>query len=243
MNNLNGLRTIPRNLDDCVFQSLGDIIASNMHQIVERFKRTEQLKQDITKASNYFQKLSAIKSYYQSVESELLDHYYKNPLQYYDSYPTDWSKIFTPIEEMAWNAIRSKGRVVLYPQYPALEYFLDFANPGLKIALELDGKNFHNKERDFIRDLDLKRDGWIIYRITGKEMYRDCKEWFDIEYLPEEDKIEEIDKWILNTGDGVIEAIRQVHFNESFFRTDEETDYVYTRFCENCLQTLELHKS
>lgn len=228
--------------------SLKEYILLHWNSIIKRFKTTEQLRRDLQKAKNYYQKLSAIRSYYRRVEPQLLKHHRERPTQFYDSYPTDWSLLFSPIERMAWDAIRCKGGIVLYPQYPALEYFLDFANPGLKIALELDGKH-HDKDRDFFRDQDLKRAGWTIYRITGREMHGTFRDWSDFDSMTEEnEKMEALTHWILKTGDGVIEAIKQIHFNHLTYshcydEEDEEVDYAFIKFYESCIQTLELHKS
>ena len=41
---------------------------------------------------------------------------------------------FTPIEEWLWHDIRAVD-VVLYPQYPVLKFFVDFANPKAKVAV------------------------------------------------------------------------------------------------------------
>ena len=83
----------------------------------------------------------------------------------------------TPIESAFWSDAR-KANLVLYPQYPACGYFLDFANPAAKVAIECDGAAFHkDKSVDRERDLVLMLDGWTVYRLTGKE----CKEDFNEE--------------------------------------------------------------
>ncbi len=84
-----------------------------------------------------------------------------------DPYLMDWLPIFTPIEVIAWNKIRSLGRIALYPQFPLFNYFIDFANPYLRIGLELDGKDFHDDVKDKLRDQKLSEFGWKIYRVKG----------------------------------------------------------------------------
>lgn len=79
-------------------------------------------------------------------------------------YFVDWD--FTPIEEYAWMDIRGLG-LPLYPQVPVSRYFIDFADPHLKIGVELDGKRFHEAARDRRRDEDLWSLGWRIFRIPG----------------------------------------------------------------------------
>jgi very-short-patch-repair endonuclease len=82
-------------------------------------------------------------------------------------YFLDWAYNLTPIEQLAWTDIRFLG-LPLYPQVPALHYFLDFADPAQLIAVELDGKAFHNARRDTVRDRALLTQGWRTFRIPGK---------------------------------------------------------------------------
>jgi very-short-patch-repair endonuclease len=74
-----------------------------------------------------------------------------------------WS--MAPIEAAAWQELREHG-LPLYPQCPVGDLFIDFGDPVLRIELELDGKDFHDYERDKARDFALWRDhGWRIIRI------------------------------------------------------------------------------
>jgi very-short-patch-repair endonuclease len=95
-----------------------------------------------------------------------------------DPYSWDMGKnmiVMTPIEENFWADCR-EADLILYPQYPACGYFIDFANPAAKVGIECDGKAFHmDKERDALRQSVLEKAGWTIYRITGKE----CNENWD----------------------------------------------------------------
>lgn len=74
---------------------------------------------------------------------------------------------FSPIEDNAWGQIRALG-LPFYPQFPVLDHFADFADPFRKIAIELDGKKFHDKKRDDVRDSRMRKEGWEIHRITGR---------------------------------------------------------------------------
>lgn len=85
-----------------------------------------------------------------------------------DPYFLPWQ--FTPIEAIAWDQIRMLG-TPLYPQVPVDRVFLDFANPYYKIGLELDGAEYHDRQRDLARDEVLLKQGWHIYRIKGFEIY------------------------------------------------------------------------
>ncbi len=88
-----------------------------------------------------------------------------------DPYIFPWHEIFSPIEDLAWQEIRRIG-VPLYPQYPADRYCLDFANPYLRIALEVDGKAWHQDvQRDRERDANLLRDKWHVFHCSGREVY------------------------------------------------------------------------
>lgn len=83
----------------------------------------------------------------------------------------------TPIEEWLWADIRACN-AVLYPQYPVGRFFVDFANPCAKVAIECDGAAFHqDKAKDAARDAELMEMGWTVYRISGS----DCRKDFDEE--------------------------------------------------------------
>lgn len=89
----------------------------------------------------------------------------------------------TPIERMMWGDIRSEG-IVMYPQYPIMGFFLDFANPKAKVAIECDGRGFHDPQKDAARDAKLMSEGWTVYRMTGSEIYRDGSDDEDGNYTP-----------------------------------------------------------
>ena len=67
----------------------------------------------------------------------------------------------------------------LWPQLPVGRYFVDFGNPVARVAIECDGKDFHDECRDSLRDAELSRSGWRVWRVPGwaclKES-RDCSE-------------------------------------------------------------------
>lgn len=99
----------------------------------------------------------------------------------------------TPIESAIWSDIRCVG-IVMYPQYPACGFFLDFANPRAKVAIECDGREFHDREADSRRDARLALDGWRVYRLTG----RDC--------LKNDDLDDEGD-WLVSPGTALCREI------------------------------------
>ena len=88
----------------------------------------------------------------------------------------------TPIEVGLWHDIRSEG-AVMYPQYPVGPYFVDFASPVAKVAIECDGAAWHvgNEERDGIRQARIEALGWEVHRITGRECLKDFEEQIDPE--------------------------------------------------------------
>lgn len=96
-----------------------------------------------------------------------------------DPYAWDGSGIeMTAIERAVWADIRQAG-LVLYPQWPASGYFLDFASPSAQIAIECDGRQYHDAQRDRIRDARLMAGGWIVYRIPGYVCLGDAQEQTD----------------------------------------------------------------
>lgn len=134
-----------------------------------------------------------------------------------DPYFLSWK--FTPIEEQAWHCIRRIGLRV-FPQVPVGGVFIDFGDPHLKIGIELDGKAFHNKERDQARDARLWELGWRIFRITGSESVK----WMHPPTEPDfADQAEHnspewnraLEQWALHTGDGVLWAIQTAYYRRA----------------------------
>jgi very-short-patch-repair endonuclease len=79
----------------------------------------------------------------------------------------DWMSKFSPIEDNVWSAIRYLG-LPLFPQYPVGRYFIDFADPYRKIAIEVDSIKWHrNKDADRRREWDIRKLGWKVYRIPS----------------------------------------------------------------------------
>lgn len=87
-------------------------------------------------------------------------------------YFVDWPSIFTPIENGAWQYIRSYGIIPMFPQYPVGRVFVDFGDPEKRIAIECDGAQWHDKKKDSIRDRKLNDLGWTVYRFTGRELWK-----------------------------------------------------------------------
>ena len=54
---------------------------------------------------------------------------------------------------------------------------IDFANPGLKVAIEVDGRAFHSDRHSFERDRERQNllviRGWIVLRFTWERIVND----------------------------------------------------------------------
>lgn len=159
-----------------------------------------------------------------------------------DPYRIDWLRYFTPPEERCWSAIRRRG-CCLYPQFPVFNYFLDFAHPGLKVAVEVDGKRFHCVEKDRIRDERLWSAGWRVFRIHAQNCFAPFKGLGEIDFDFELQGLEResaIHEWLFNSVDGLIEAVRIVYFT-----TQDEKDRYQTHadnLWDLALQTLSQHR-
>ena len=209
----------------------------DISDVWEYANRVWDFRDSFNAATNYLQRLKVIANYWKSYELEIISKAQRNLRLWHSSYPIDWNLIFSPIESEAWMSIRCKGGVVLYPQWPVLNYHVDFGNPLLKIALELDGKEYHDRDKDYDRDMRLKEIGWKVYRIPGHEMvrrnYKDFSDFFESEAGWEFDGYEDIRDWILNTGDGVIEAIKAIHFSQLEVTSENSS---FLGMCELTLQ-------
>lgn len=107
-----------------------------------------------------------IRSFYRDNMNEIMN---AHPMQYgVDPYWWDGIVEMTPIERSMWCDIRCVG-VVFYPQYPVSNFFVDFANPQWKIAIECDGKDWHDPAKDAVRDAHLRDIGWRVFRFTGSD--------------------------------------------------------------------------
>lgn len=89
------------------------------------------------------------------------------------------AKIQSPIELMFYDRIKNLVSG-LEPQWEipvdGHRYKADFALPSKKIAIELDGHDYHKtkeqRTNDARRERDLQKVGWKVIRFTGTEIYR-----------------------------------------------------------------------
>ena len=97
---------------------------------------------------------------------------------------------------------------------------VDFGWPTKKIALEADGREFHDEERDRRRDQLLwERYGWRVFRVTGAECrrVRPLPSEFSEQYYeehgrrPEPEELERAAwEYYGNTSEGVCNALRAI---------------------------------
>lgn len=184
-------------------------------ELLDKWGRHASLEEQWYKLRNTPRRWELIRRIYAEFDEDIFEAGRENHRYGCDPYFVDWSPIFTPIEDSAWSSIRCKP-VPFYPQYPALNYFLDFANPCVKIGVEVDGKDWHDVEKDRRRDERLVAAGWKIFRISGSECWRDWKSSYEmfLEDYTERQKEAEIQRWIMETSDGIFEAIRILYFND-----------------------------
>lgn len=102
-----------------------------------------------------------------------------------------WPFYFSKAEEVFWHHIRCKW-IFLIPEYPVLNYFLDFANPHEKIGIEIDGKEWHqDKNKDNKRQEEIENEGWRIIRFTWQEVFEWVKE-------PNREDFYDDEEWYMN---------------------------------------------
>lgn len=108
--------------------------------------------------------LNKIKKAYELEMPRILNEYPHRDTHFYDFY-----SMMSPIERLVWLDIKYLG-LPMYPQFPVLNYVLDFADPVKKIGIEADGKQFHDIKKDWLRDKELETHGWKIYRFKGSQI-------------------------------------------------------------------------
>ena len=77
----------------------------------------------------------------------------------------------TSLEKRAKQILDELGVNYIEQYSTRLGFIIDFAIPEKKIAIEVDGKHWHeNKKKDRFRDWMLKRAGWKVVRIDEDEI-------------------------------------------------------------------------
>ena len=66
------------------------------------------------------------------------------------------------------------SKIPLFPQYHVGRYYLDFAHPETKTAIEIDGRMYHTDQYTFthdrVRQRTLEKQGWCFIRFSGDEI-------------------------------------------------------------------------
>jgi len=76
-------------------------------------------------------------------------------------------------EHLMWDEMRSQPHMSHFmPEYRVDGKYLDFADPYAKIAIEIDGKEWHNAEKDAKRDAEIEALGWKVYRLKAGTLWR-----------------------------------------------------------------------
>lgn len=149
----------------------------NWHELIAEWQIEQQFRFELEAAQNYFGKLRVMARVYEYLATK------EGAVTWHIKHIVNLEKLFTPIERNIWDDLRYLG-LPLYPQYPALKYMLDFADPFKKICIEADGKEYHqDKARDKKRHLELEANGWTVYHIPGGDTVR----WVDEFYRLDED--------------------------------------------------------
>lgn len=227
------------------WKSIGEI----MQSVYAKRSASSELKnvcQEIKQCkANSYERIVKIRQYYDSMNRHILSQEDGRELHHYMPYLIDWQFVLNKVEYMAWMDIRYMGSLPLYPQYPVLSYVLDFGSPHKKVGFEIDGKDFHDKKKDIIRDIELKKEGWTIFRVSGTEMMRTrvrdyneiyCAKDLDYNSLSENDK-EELEKYFSTTGRGVLEAIKIFYFGGIRGYLEQDRNFI----TDLSIQTLKDH--
>jgi very-short-patch-repair endonuclease len=172
-------------------------------------------------SSQGWSRFARIREHYKAELPKMLVMYAETGRAHFDPYRLDFTSDLTPIEAAVWSDIRCAGLPFL-PQIPALNYFLDFADPFKKIAIECDGKEWHDAEKDAKRDARLKAEGWTVYRIPGWKCNRIMKRPYDlmldkrdVGYSREEALrlvADHAREWFATTSEGIVHAIGITHY-------------------------------
>lgn len=206
-------------------------------EIWKKVENQDKLKNNFEKLSKITDKWGIIRQVYMENISDIMAACTKNKNIGIDPYFIDWADYLTPIQNIAWTEIRSSN-TVFYPQFPLFNNFIDFANPYLKIGIELDVKESYDPIADKERNHVFAEYGWKIFRITEAECFATYKSFDEIEET--DNREEEIGNWMLNTCSGVIHAISQVYFTKPESRSKELLNHTFETLSKHQLATFDL---
>jgi very-short-patch-repair endonuclease len=204
--------------------------------------RLQELREEYTASAGQWRAREILREVYDMLAPLLLWSAAKNGTHVQvEPYPLDWLLTFSHIEFSAWQDIRQNPNVALYPEYPVGQYFIDFANPALMVGVELDGKDYHGAEKDWRRDIELLRMGWLIFRVPGTEAWKaeETPEEWQQRMRYEEREVDSNGlhyaklRYYMESSEGFIRALGVVLFAQEH----DDPDFRY------CLWSLEKHLS
>ncbi|MCC5842560.1 MAG: DUF559 domain-containing protein [Opitutales bacterium] len=190
-------------------------------------------------AQKFFERQAVIRQYYMEVMPEIMELSARSKRSWVDVYPFDWK--FNSNEKNLWYSIRS-NQVVFYPEFPVFSYFIDFANPYLRIGIEADSIKYHDVENDKERDSRLSKIGWTVFRVNYHESSREIEDLASLRAKQIEEEIdidEEVEDLMLNSSEGVVQAIEYFYFDEDDER--RRTDELFPTFRSLAEETLHKH--
>jgi len=129
-------------------------------------------------------------------------------------------------------------------QHPIVGYFVDFAIPKLKIAIEVDGDYWHqNKEKDQKRQKEIEDQGWLVLRYSESEVNSDVGSCVDElcrvmanhngEYKYIELKVVSVKHWISTKKGGKTPTVTSTTLYN--FSVEDDESYIANGFVShNC---------
>jgi very-short-patch-repair endonuclease len=101
--------------------------------------------------------------------------------------PLSEPKFHSPIEKKFWYAWHSEHGPFIPMEYQyaidGSKYRVDFAIPQIKVAIELDGYQWHSSKEQFTKDRERQRElemqGWRFVRFSGQEVFNNAKSCYE----------------------------------------------------------------
>ena len=153
-----------------------EITKEDIHRSLDKISRFKSFQEPLENATNDFERRKILKEYYTVYGKEIVDSKgVGNVYMLGDS----TTRFMTPIELHFFIMTRSLGRCYLFPQYPVGKYYADFANPYHKIIVECDGKQWHDAEKDRLRDIEINELGWTVFRLSGSAIMKNEEEYLE----------------------------------------------------------------
>lgn len=135
----------------------------DIESLFEKMSYMDELNGMYEGAWNGFERRIVLRQYYMDAMPEIIGLARQSLNIWASIYPFDWK--FNKNEYSLWSSIRSNP-MVMYPEFPVLNYFVDFGNPYLRIAIEADSEKYHDREKDLERDKELLRVNWKTFRVS-----------------------------------------------------------------------------